>query len=82
MIQELCNGLHRSRILYYTEGLPPDDVRDFLMEPVSSIQEGLDIALAEHGPQAKVLVIPEGPYVVPHLKNPIPGLYSWAEESG
>lgn len=77
MIQELCNGLHRCKILYYTEGLSPDDVRNSLLEPVNSIQEGLDIALAQHGPDAKVLVIPEGPYVVPHLKEPIEGLYSW-----
>lgn len=77
MIQEVCNGLHRCRMLYYTEGLSAEDVRDFLLEPVASVQEGLDIALAQHGPNAKVLVIPEGPYVVPHLKEPIQGLYSW-----
>lgn len=77
MIQELCNGLHRCRILYYAEGLSPEDIRDFLLEPVNSIQEGLDIALARHGPSAKVLVIPDGPYVFPHLKEPIEGLYSW-----
>ncbi len=77
MIQELCNGLHRCRIFYYTEGLTTEDVRDFLMEPIPSLQAGLEIALKKHGPNAKVLAIPEGPYVVPRLKEPIQGLYSW-----
>jgi len=77
MIQELCNGLHRCDILYYTEGLTPEEVRKSLMRPVTTIEEGLDAALAQHGPDAKVLVIPEGPYVVPQLREPVQGLYSW-----
>ena len=77
MIQELCNGLHRCEILYYTEGFSAKDVRDFLMEPIPSPQAGLEMALKKHGPNARVLVIPEGPYVVPYLREPIRNLYSW-----
>lgn len=77
MIQELCNGLRRCNLLYYTEGLTPDEVRAALMTPVSSVQEGIETALGQHGSNAKILVIPEGPYVIPHLKEPVQGLYSW-----
>ncbi|MBI1388119.1 MAG: nickel-dependent lactate racemase [bacterium] len=77
MIQELVNGLHRCELLYYTDGISDDDLRDFLVKPIASMQEGIDAALARRGPDATVLAIPEGPYVVPKLTHEVTGLYSW-----
>lgn len=77
MIQELVNGLHRCELLYYTEGITPDDLRDFLIVPVDSVEDGVARALKRHGPDARILAIPEGPYVIPKTGQPADGLYSW-----
>ncbi len=77
MIQELVNGLHRCELLYYTGGISENDLRDFLITPIPSVEKGIEQALARHGSQAKILVIPEGPYVIPKPPTPVKGLYSW-----
>jgi len=54
------------------------------------VEAGLEQALAEHGPDATVAVIPEGPYVmpcvassrlgkmnVPQMKEECRALYQW-----
>ena len=77
MIQELCNGLHRAEIIYVTEGLTPETVRKYLMTPAATLDEALAIALERQGADAKILAIPEGPYVLPRLDPPVKGLYDW-----
>lgn len=77
MIQELVNAAHHCQLLYYTEGISEDDLRDFLITPVDSVEEGLQQALQRHGDDARVLVIPEGPYVMPKRSVPLEGIYSW-----
>lgn len=77
MIQELVNGLHRCELLYYTEGISDSDLRDFLVTPVESVEDGIRKALNRHGSNARILVIPEGPYVLPKLPQPVKGIYSW-----
>jgi len=77
MIQELVNGLHRAELLYYTEGITDDDLRDYLVTPIASVEDGIQQALDRHGPDAKILVVPEGPYVLPKLPQPVKGIYSW-----
>ncbi len=77
MVQELVNGLHRCELLYYTEGISNADLRDFLVQPIASVQDGLVQALKRHGDHARVMVIPEGPYVMPKQKQDVAGLYSW-----
>jgi hypothetical protein len=37
------------------------------VKPVASLQDGLAQALAKHGPQARITVMPWGPYVLPYL---------------
>lgn len=77
MIQELVNGLHHCELLYYTKGISETDLRDFLVHPISSVEEGIGRALARHGDDARILVIPEGPYVMPKVKGKERPLYSW-----
>ena len=77
MIQELCNGLHRADIIYITEGLTAEQVRKYLMTPAATLDEALAIALERQGAAAKILAIPEGPYVLPRLDPPVRGLYDW-----
>ncbi|MGI6454292.1 MAG: nickel-dependent lactate racemase [bacterium] len=77
MIQELVNGLHHAELLYYSEGISDEDLRDFLVKPISSVEEGIQQALQRHGSDARILVIPEGPYVMPKIKGRTKKMYSW-----
>ncbi len=77
MIQEMVNAFHRCEMLYYCDGISDDDLRDFLITPIDSLQAGIEQALKRHGENARILVIPEGPYVIPKTRTPVTGLYSW-----
>ncbi len=77
MIQEMVNVMHHCEILYYTEGITDEDIRDYLLKPISSVEEGIQQALQRHGENAKILVIPEGPYVLPLVPGQPRKFYSW-----
>lgn len=77
MIQELVNGMHHCELLYYTEGISTEDLQDFLITPIASVEDGIAHALKRHGENARIMVIPEGPYVFPKLASRVKNLYSW-----
>ncbi|MGC9330041.1 MAG: nickel-dependent lactate racemase, partial [Candidatus Hinthialibacter sp.] len=77
MVQELVNALHHVELLYYTDGISPEDLRDFLITPIESVEAGIEQTLMRRGPDAKILVLPEGPYVMPRPPKPKEKLYSW-----
>lgn len=77
MIQELVNGLHRCELLYYTEGISDEELRACLVTPIPSVEAGIEQLLQHHGRNAKILIIPEGPYVMPKPPVPVENLYSW-----
>ena len=68
-LQEMCKALDKADVLYYTDGLDADTVRDLLVIPISSVEEGLRRAMERHGPDARIAVIPEGPYVLPRIRT-------------
>ncbi len=61
--------LREHKIYNYSTGIPSEQQRQLFVEPVSSVEVGLERALAEHGPDATVAVVPEGPYVMPCLAS-------------
>ncbi len=68
-------GLHQieqvareHRLLNYST-LDPDLQRRLFVEPIPSVEAGVEAALAALGPQATIAVIPEGPYVLPCLRG-------------
>ena len=46
--------------LYLVSDLPPEVARKAYFKPVPSVQEAFDMASADHGPNARVLVVPYG----------------------
>ncbi|MCL4192793.1 MAG: nickel-dependent lactate racemase [Thermoguttaceae bacterium] len=47
-----------------TDGLPPEVLRRLFVEPAASVEAAVADALADHGPDATIAVIPKGPYVI------------------
>lgn len=61
--------LRRCQVLNFSEGLPRDVQQRLFVTPVDSVEAGVAQALAKHGPDARIAVIPEGPYVLACLRE-------------
>jgi lactate racemase len=55
--------------IYLVSGLDDSLVKDIMMTPVASIEEGLNRAFQKLGNKAEVAVVPEGHFVLPLLKK-------------
>jgi len=60
-VQVLARILLKARISIYSENLDRDKLRKMWLKPLSSVEEGVEAAIERIGPDAKVLVIPDGP---------------------
>lgn len=62
MLQHLCQVLRKARVVIVSDRLAD---REELFLPVeSSLEPALDAALARHGREAHIAVVPQGPYVL------------------
>jgi hypothetical protein len=50
-----------------TKGLSPETLRQCHVEPASSVEQAVADCLKEYGADAKIAVIPKGPYVLPYV---------------
>lgn len=64
-VQELAKARRKAEVLCFSEGIDSDTLARCFVEPVPSVEAGVKQALAKHGPDARLAVIPKGPYVVP-----------------
>lgn len=56
-------------VLVFSGRIPPEQLQQCFVTPVDSVEEGVERALAMHGPDAAIAVIPEGPYVLPCIEG-------------
>jgi len=63
---KFIEAIRRYRVLLVTT-LEDSVVRELHMEPVSTIQEALELALSIRGGDARVLVMPKGSALVPQI---------------
>ncbi|MCE5266385.1 MAG: hypothetical protein LLG00_00670, partial [Planctomycetaceae bacterium] len=69
-LEELAKVWRCAKIKVVSDGLPPEKLRSLFVEPVSTVETAVADALAEHGPDARIAVIPAGPYVLVELATP------------
>jgi nickel-dependent lactate racemase len=55
--------------IYIASSLDKRTVRDMMMTPVSTVEKGLEKAFSVLGDDAEIIVIPEGPLVLPTLAD-------------
>ena len=55
--------------IYLVSSLDDRTVRDMLMTPVGTVEEGLERAFSVLGENAEIIVIPEGPLILPLLEE-------------
>ena len=70
-IHELAKAVDRAEIMLFTEGIAPDLASRLFVTPIPSVEEGIRRALERHGPQARIAVIPKGPYVIPAVSRAV-----------
>jgi nickel-dependent lactate racemase len=64
----LSKVLNRCKVKVYTDGISADILMRYAVQPVPSVEQAVADALAEYGPEARVAVIPKGPYVLPVVR--------------
>ena len=63
-LEELAKVRRKAKVKLFTQGLPPERVASLFVEPAESVETAVAEALDEYGPDAKIAVIPKGPYVL------------------
>ncbi|MFQ5808379.1 MAG: nickel-dependent lactate racemase [Armatimonadota bacterium] len=64
-LHELVKCRRSAEVLCLSEGIPPDVLSQLFVTPIDSVEQGVERALAKHGRDATIAVIPDGPYVLP-----------------
>jgi len=68
-LQNLAKAARHAEIMFWSDKVPASLQQKMFVTPVPSLQDGLAQALAKHGPQARVTVMPWGPYVLPFVET-------------
>ncbi len=63
--EELVKVLRHCEVMVCSDGVDHETLRKCLVTPIDSVEDGIRRALAKHGKGARIVVIPEGPYVLP-----------------
>ncbi len=62
--EELAKVLKKAHVKLYSSGIKKNDISPNLLQQISSMEAGIDLALAKYGNEATIAVIPKGPYVL------------------
>jgi lactate racemase len=66
-LEELAKVRRKAGVTMVSDGLPADVLNSLFVRAAPSVEAAVDDALAEHGPDATIAVIPKGPYVLAQL---------------
>jgi len=64
-IEELAKAARQRRSICVTGGIPAQTLAQCFVTPAASVEAAIARALERHGPEATLLAIPRGPYVIP-----------------
>jgi len=64
-LEELAKVRRKCKVKFVTQGLSPEVLRGLFVEPVPSVEQAVQESLVEYGRDARIAVIPKGPYVLP-----------------
>ncbi|MFL5243043.1 MAG: nickel-dependent lactate racemase [Gemmataceae bacterium] len=66
-LEEMAKVVARCKVKVVTKGLSRETLRQCNVEPADSVESAVEECLKTYGPQARVAVIPKGPYVLPYV---------------
>ncbi|MFO1021170.1 MAG: nickel-dependent lactate racemase [Planctomycetales bacterium] len=66
-LEELAKVRRKCKVKVVTRGLPGETLNGLFVEYAPTVEQAVAESLQEYGPQARIAVIPKGPYVLPVL---------------
>jgi nickel-dependent lactate racemase len=63
-LEELAKVRRKAKVKVVSDGLPGETLDKLFVESAPSVEQAVADSLAEYGPDAKIAVIPKGPYVL------------------
>lgn len=63
----MAKVLDRCKVKVVSDGLPAETLKKCLVETAPTVELAVAASLTEYGPNARVAVIPKGPYVLPYV---------------
>jgi lactate racemase len=66
-LEELAKVRRKAKVKVVSDGLPPEVLNSLFVEWAPTIELAVAESLVEYGPEAKIAVIPKGPYVLADL---------------
>ena len=70
-LQELCKVMRKANVMMFSEGIQDEDRERVLVEMVPSVEGAIARVLNECGADARIAVIPKGPYVLTQLQEAV-----------
>lgn len=64
-VEMLCRVLRRGDVMVVSSGLSVEELDRCLVKGMPTVEAAVEAALAKHGPDARLIVIPSGPYCIP-----------------
>ena len=64
-LEELAKVLRKAKVTFVSDGLTAERLGELFVEAAESVEDAVASALEEYGPDARIAVIPKGPYVLP-----------------
>ena len=68
-LQELCKVLDKAEVMFFSEGIGAEYKGKLLVDLIPSMKEGLEQALLRYGADARIAVVPKGPYVITRIRE-------------
>ena len=64
-LEEMAKVCRKVRVKYVSDGLPESILNRLFVECAPSVEQAVAEALEQYGPEARIAVVPKGPYVLP-----------------
>ena len=68
-LQEIINAVNKGRLLIYCKGIEDKDFPFNLFGRIKNIEEGIRIGLERTGPNSKISIIKDCPFVIPEVEK-------------
>ncbi len=68
-LEELAKVVERCKVKVISDGIPADTLQECFVDTAETVEMAVEDCMAEYGPEAKIAVIPKGPYVLPFVGN-------------
>lgn len=67
-VEELSKAVRHAEVWLKCEGIPDELLSRLFVTPIHAIEDAVERALEKHGQNARIAVIPKGPYVIPAIR--------------